>query len=122
MSIYFYACVKQKDGRQEGNGNKLERKDLSMKEVNGYFDMEFYRGDDCFEAVVYYTAERHWRDEGTEITINCAERDGVEFELTDAEHAAALEIAKGQVDDDFADNFDQEADHRYDQAREREDF
>jgi len=93
-----------------------------MTKIQSHFEMEIERGDDCFDAVIYYTAERHWKDEGTELTIDSAERDGVEFELTDAEEAAALSAAKGKVDDDWQDQFDQEADYRYDLARERDDL
>jgi len=95
---------------------------LNFKEISGHFDMDFERGDDCFDAVICYTAENHWSDESAEITINSAERDGVAFELTDAERARAAEIAKGQVDDDWQDAHDQEADYRHDMACEREDF
>jgi len=93
-----------------------------MASLQSHITLEVERGDDCFDVVVYYSASRHWRDEGCEVTIDSAERDGDAFALTEVETATALEIAKGQLDDDWQDQYDQEADYRYDRSCERDDM
>jgi hypothetical protein len=123
LSIAFYACVKEKDAQQGGiNRQQAEAKGTKMASLQSHITLEVERGEDCFDVVAYYSAERHWRDEACEVSIDSAERDGDAFTLTEAETAAALEIAKGQLDDDLQDQYDQEADYRYVLSCERDDM
>lgn len=89
------------------------------------FDTAIERDDHEFELRVVYSATpfypaTYWQPaEGGECELISMKCGGMEFVLTDAEEAALLEECQARAGQDFAEEYAEQQDRKYEEWRER---